>query len=185
MTRPILWSTLLLLTASVPARAEAPSAHLQKVQGMMEQLRTIARAPEVLEAVRGQNARKLTPRSIQKLDAEWMASAGVSAFMRPYLENPCADFLRKAQQHLPAMADAFVMDNQGALVAATQRTSDYWQGDEAKWRRSFAGGAGSEFIDRPDFDESLQAYAVQVSLPVMDGGKAIGAVTFSLSLDAL
>ena len=37
---------------------------------------------------------------------------------------------------------------QGALIAATQRTSDYWQGDEAKWQRSFAGGAGSEFIDR-------------------------------------
>lgn len=185
MTRLILWSTLLLLTASAPARAEAPSAHLQKVQGMMEQLRAIARAPEVLQAVRAQNARKPTLQSIQKLDAEWMASAGISDFMQPFLQNPCADFLRKAQRQLPAMADAFAMDNQGALVAATQRTSDYWQGDEAKWQRSFAGGAGSEFIDRPDFDESLQAYAVQVSLPVMDGGKAIGAVTFSLSLDAL
>jgi hypothetical protein len=139
----------------------------------------------VLQAVRNQNARRLTPQSIQKLDAEWISSAGVSAFIRPYLENPCADFLRKAQRQLPAMADAFVMDDQGALVAATLRTSDYWQGDEAKWQRSFAGGAGNEFIDHPDFDESLQSYAVQVSLPVMDGGKAIGAVTFSLSLDSL
>ncbi|WP_224364352.1 PDC sensor domain-containing protein [Hyalangium versicolor] len=185
MTRWILLSPLMLLTASPHVHAQTPSAHVVQVQGMMEQLRAVTRAPELIQAVRAQNARRLTPGAIQKMDVEWVTSTGIPAFMRPYLEGPCADLLRKTQQQLPAIAEAFVMDNQGALVASTQRTSDYWQGDEDKWQRSFASGAGNEFVDQPEFDESLQAYAVQISLPVMDGGKAIGAVTFGISLDTL
>lgn len=38
---------------------------------------------------------------------------------------------------------------EGALVCANAKTSDYWQGDKAKWQRAFAEGKGSVFIDRP------------------------------------
>ena len=80
------------------------------------------------------------------------------------------------------MAEAFVMDNQGALVGATRRTSDYWQGDEPKWRESFNGGRGAELREKPFFDESSQSYVLQVSLPVKDGARVIGALTVSISL---
>ncbi|WP_197466328.1 MULTISPECIES: hypothetical protein [unclassified Oleiphilus] len=77
------------------------------------------------------------------------------------------------------------MDNQGANVAMTNKTSDYWQGDEAKWQESFKDGAGAVHIGDVEFDESAQAYLVQVSVPVMDGGTAIGAITIGINLDDL
>jgi len=36
-----------------------------------------------------------------------------------------------------------------------------------------------------EFDDSAQAYLVQISVPVMDGGSAIGAITIGVNLDEL
>ena len=65
----------------------------------------------------------------------------------------------------------------------TNKTSDYWQGDEAKFKNSFNQGKGAIFVDEVEFDDSAQAYLVQVSVPVMDQGKAIGAITFGIDVD--
>ena len=51
----------------------------------------------------------------------------------------------------------------------TDKTSDYWQGDEAKFKKSFNGGAGAVFVDDVSFDKSSQTYSVQVSVPVKEG----------------
>lgn len=80
-------------------------------------------------------------------------------------------------------AEIFVMDNQGANVAMTDKTSDYWQGDEAKFKKSFNDGAGAVFVDDVEFDDSAQAYLVQVSVPVKDGDKVIGAITFGIDVE--
>jgi len=49
----------------------------------------------------------------------------------------------------------------------TNKTSDYWQGDEAKFTESFKGGSGAVHIGDVEFDQSAQAYLVQISVPVM------------------
>jgi hypothetical protein len=66
----------------------------------------------------------------------------------------------------------------------TNKTSDYWQGDEAKFQKSFNGGAGQVHVGDVKFDESAQVYQVQISVPVTDGVKAIGAITIGVDLDA-
>ena len=43
----------------------------------------------------------------------------------------------------------------------------------------------SGLIGDVEFDESAQAYLVQVSVPVMEGGSAIGAITIGINLDEL
>jgi hypothetical protein len=70
-------------------------------------------------------------------------------------------------------------------VAMSDKTSDYWQGDEAKFKKSFNNGEGAVFIDDVKFDDSSQAYTVQVSVPVIDGDKVIGAITFGIDLDQM
>ena len=39
------------------------------------------------------------------------------------------------------------MDAMGLNVAASDVTSDYWQGDEAKFKKTYAVGSGAIFID--------------------------------------
>jgi hypothetical protein len=67
----------------------------------------------------------------------------------------------------------------------TGKTSDYWQGDEAKFQKSFANGSGAVFVDEVEFDDSSQAYLVQISVPVLDNGTAIGAITFGIDVEAV
>jgi hypothetical protein len=99
------------------------------------------------------------------------------------MENECGKYLRKIQASAPYYAEIFVMDNQGANVAMSDKTSDYWQGDEAKFIKSYNGGRGAVFVDDVKFDNSTQAYLVQISVPVKDGDKIIGAITFGINVD--
>ncbi len=145
----------------------------------------IAADPAVVAAVKSQNAKHVPLDEIQKIDKAWMATKGIDDRMKALMESDCAKALKRMQASHREIAEAFVMDDQGANVCMTNKTSDYWQGDEAKWKESFKGGQGAVFVDKPAFDESAQAYVVQVSAPVMSGGRAIGAVTVGVNLELL
>ena len=134
----------------------------------------------ILDAVRAQNAKKLTLAQIQNDDSLWMAGKN-DALIKQMTTGVCADHLRQLAS-AAGFGETFVMDNQGALVCATEKTSDYWQGDESKWSRAFADGKGATFIDRPKFDESAKANLAQISVPIMDGGRAIGVITAGVTL---
>jgi hypothetical protein len=138
-------------------------------------VRAWAQDPTLVAAVRAQDAKKLTLADIQRDDAAWIAGKA-DALVKQMTTGPCADRLRELAQKA-GYGESFVMDNQGALVCATDKTSDYWQGDEAKWTKSFDNGKGATFIDRPRLDESSKEYLAQISVPIMDEGKAIGAIT--------
>lgn len=165
------------------ASTSVDSATNEKVRIVMPLIRKIAEDPVCEKAIEEQNAKKLSMDWIKKMDVEWTNATGITPFMKPYLENDCVTSLKKLVASQPAIVETFVMDDQGANVACVWKTSDFWQGDEDKWQRSFAGGAGAEFIDKPRFDESSQSYSVQVSLPVMKGHRAIGAITVGIALD--
>lgn len=141
--------------------------------------------PVIIDAVKAQNAKNMTLDQIKEMDAKWQAHAGIADYMKAMMETECAKVLFKIQKTQPYYGEIFVMDNQGANVAMTDKTSDYWQGDEAKFQKSFAGGKGDVFIDEVKFDDSSQAYLVQVSVPVKDGDMVIGAITFGIDVDSL
>jgi len=86
-----------------------------------------------------------------------------------------------------AITEVFVMDAAGLNVTASDVTSDYWQGDEAKHQETFGFGAGAVYFSEVEFDESTQSYQAQVSLALTDPttGEAIGAITVGLNADLL
>jgi hypothetical protein len=137
-----------------------------------------------VDAVKAQNAKRVALADIKRIDADWMAGKGEEVAKR-VTSGPCADRLRALVAAHPGYGEAFVMDDQGALVCANGRTSDYWQGDESKWQRAFNGGKGEVFIDRPRFDDSAKAPLAQISVPVMDGGRAIGAITVGMNVSQI
>ena len=136
----------------------------------------------LVNAAAAQNAQHLTMTEIERRDKEWMAGRA-DALVKQMLSGPCADRLRQLTSTGP-YGETFVMDNQGALVCTNVKTSDYWQGDEAKWQKSFDGGKGAVFIDRPRMDESAKEHLAQISLPIRDAaGHVIGAITVGVKLD--
>lgn len=171
-------SLALVVLSQLPADG---AAQLQKVDAVMPALKRLAADPELVQAVRSQNARHVPLATIREQDAAWLATPMLTPFKQQVLATACSRVLNRHREKLGrVVAEAFAMDDQGALVGATRRTSDYWQGDEAKFQVPYT--KGQALREKPFFDESSQAYVIQVSLPVRDGERTIGAITIGLSL---
>lgn len=139
--------------------------------------------PGIIQEVLIQNNRNLPLGTIKQLDDAWKANKSLDRFMWEKLSNTCAFYLVRFQIENPFIVEIFVMDNQGANVGQTNKTSDYWQGDEAKFIDSYKNGAGAVQFGDAEYDASVDEIIVQVSVPVMAGPQAIGAITFGVSLD--
>lgn len=174
----------LVLAACVALGVAAQSAdELQKMlTAESKTLTAWAEDRTIVDAVRQRNARRLSLDEVKRIDAEWTAGRA-AADVREATTGACADRLRALAAQSPRYGETFVMDANGAVVCATQRTSDYWQGDEAKWTRAFTGGA--VFIDRPKLDDSAKSRLAQISLPIVENGKPAGVLTVGVNIDAL
>ena len=81
-----------------------------------------------------------------------------------------------------AITEVFVMDGWGWNVGQTGGTSDYYQGDEGKWQKTFASADPNE-IEILDIVEEDGIRSSQVSLPIKENGKNIGAVTVGVDVN--
>lgn len=136
-----------------------------------------------------QNARNQTMAlsDIQQLDKLWTGeqTPARTELRQSVLASDLARQLRQLkQQSGDVIEEVFVMDNRGLLVASSDLSTDYWQGDEAKFTESFGRGPGRLFIDKVRFDQSSKAFLSQISTTVVDSqGKAIGAVMIGIDVE--
>jgi hypothetical protein len=163
--------------------AEPPSQALIDLAN--GKLAEIGKDPVIVAAVKAANAQGKSLDEIKARDKEWIASQKLQPYMRDLINSETGRHLSNIYYSTQYFMEIFVMDNQGANVAMTNRTSDYWQGDEAKFKKAFNDGKGGIFIDEVEFDLSCMAFLIQISVPVMDGGKAIGAITFGIDSDRI
>jgi hypothetical protein len=176
----VLW-LLVMLSCASSVFAQSAVLIQKALTAEGERLRSWAADKVLLDATRAQNGRKVSLAEIQKIDDEWKAGK----VRKEIMAGACADRLRQLASEKSYYIEVFVTDNQGALVCANEVTSDYWQGDEPKWTRSFNDGQGRVFIDRPRFDESAKATLGTISVPMMDGDRTIGVVTIGVITDKL
>jgi len=184
-----------LLTAAFALSAGVASANEfePQIRGYLEtQIMAWASDPVLISAIEAQNAAHagLGEARILELDKAWRAEVGASSTptITPVIANAASDFLRdKVAASKGAILEVFIMDSHGLNVAASDVTSDYWQGDEAKFERTFAVGADAVFIDEVEFDESTQSYLAQVSITLSDPAThaPIGAMTIGLNAENL
>lgn len=165
--------------AQVPTR----DAHVQRVAAWANaNIKPWLGAPEIVDAVRAQNARHagLDYPAVLQLDADWRA--GKADLKAATLNNPLSAFLKRKREELGGVViDMLVMDNRGLNVGQTDATSDYFQADEPKWQKSFGAGPQTVFVDAVEADGGSRL--TQASLPIMDGDKPIGAITVGIDVD--
>ncbi|MHC4872675.1 MAG: hypothetical protein ACYTFY_12605 [Planctomycetota bacterium] len=136
--------------------------------------------------VKKQNAKGVSLDKIKEIDEKWKNAEEELPIQTEKMSNACAKETKKIADANPAIVEVFVTDNQGANVGQNDFTSDYWQGDEAKWKNSYNGGKGGVDVGKVEFDKSANAQLQQVSIPVIDeSGKVIGAVTYGLNVDKI
>jgi hypothetical protein len=170
---------LAVLTVQAGAR-DTMSRVRATAQARVARAQAIARDAELVKAVLASNGRIESLADVQKKDGLWMSSRNYP-LRKQLMAASCSSRLRKLVGDDPLVVEAFAMDARGALVCLTAETSDYWQGDEAKWQRTFQQGRES-FVDEPAFDVSSGVYAVQLSVPMSGPTGRIGALTLTLKL---
>lgn len=157
-----------------------------------EQLMGWMQNEELTAAIIAQNAEHagLSDADIEALDQDWRAGVdgGATGLIDEVLSRPSSQHLQSIQEESAGLVtEVFVMDNRGLNVAQSGITSDYWQGDEAKWQKTYSMGSGAMHFGDVEFDESTQTYQTQLSMAVTDPAtnEVIGAVTFGIDVGYL
>src|SRR5262245_47303452 len=171
---------IVLLSVSAVQAAGSRGATAQVTAPRLELARRIGADPSILGAVIARNQAPESAEAIQRNDQEWQRNREMP-LRKELTHNPCAMELKKLVASDPAVVEAFVMDAQGGLVCSTVETSDYWQGDEAKWTRT--DGEGKErVVDTRALDTSTGKYAIQLSTLSADKGRKVGALPHTLKI---
>src|SRR5262245_19413854 len=140
----------------------------------------IAADPQLVAAVVAKNGAGESAEDVQKKDREWSSAKAARAAVT---ESACGDRLRGLVKEDAFVVEAFLMDAQGALVCASRETSDYWQGDEPKWQKTYGEGK-RVYVDEAAQDVSTGVYAIQLSVLVSNAGQKAGALTLTLKIPA-
>ncbi|MBF0100733.1 MAG: PDC sensor domain-containing protein [Desulfobacterales bacterium] len=128
----------------------------------------------IIESVIEQNNQNQSLDEIKRIDKDWV-DGKIEDFVISLQKNLAGKFLNeKIKSNAILYAEAFLCDNQGAVVGEYPKTSDYWQGDEDKFTKCFNDGHGTVYYGPIVFDESTKKNSIQISLPVTDDGKTIG-----------
>lgn len=188
-TASVLAVSVLLLSGGAVAENEFEPQLREMFDG---EIRPILAESVVVEAIIAQNTAHagLSDGDIAALDDDWRqaAAAGGGGLVDEVLGRELSAYLQQVQDDSGGMiTEIFVMDNRGLNVGQSAVTSDYMQGDEAKWQETFLVGPDAVFVDELEFDESTDAFQTQVSGTIVDPatGEPVGAITVGVNVEAL
>ena len=141
----------------------------------ISEAQSLALTPALLGAVVDANKayegrdQKAIEEEINAFDIEWRTARKISDRIREYLSSPVSKYLQSILNlRSNKYAEIFVTDEQGALVGATGKTTDFYQADEEWWKRAFNRGNGRNIVEGIEFDESTQRETITVAVPVRD-----------------
>ncbi len=177
----------LAVVAFLPVVALASSFEVTPaVQAELEKqtksLAAWAADPVVVSAVKEQNGKG----PIAGMDnARWKTVRRSDAIVQGLIHSPAGEFLKKKIETSGGTLDkAFLNGAQGEKVAFAEKTISYIHKGQEKFDVPMTTSK-PWYMTKPWFDESLQGYAVQVAVPIMDGGKAIGVLVASVPVTYL
>ncbi|MEM9046583.1 MAG: PDC sensor domain-containing protein, partial [Pseudomonadota bacterium] len=130
----------------------------------------------------------ISERKITRLDKAWVKGGSRGPMVGDLIGRQASVILRDRRElSNGVITEIIVMDQHGLNVAISDPTSDFYQGDEAKYQDTYLKGPGAVHVSELEFDESTQKVQTQVSMTVVDpdNGVPIGAVTFGIDLTAL
>jgi len=181
-----------LVLSMLPGMSVANPYDKPLLEHAKSEIQTWVKDPKVVGAIKSQNAenRAMSSQDIDKLDKQWRAET--KATSRPLIDkvlgSELSGYLKGVKDQSKGLyTEIFVMDNKGLNVGQSDVTSDYWQGDEAKWQKTYLVGGGAVHIGDVELDESTQMFQAQVSVTVTDPdtNRVIGAVTVGVNVDEI
>lgn len=158
----------------------------------VDELRKQLLQPVTVLSVNASNTRHegVQQAEIDGLDNTWKSEAKSDdqPLIAEILSSPLSSYLLYIQAKSAGLfTEIFVMDKFGLNVGQSSVTSDYWQGDEDKFQKTFTVGPDAVFVDEAEFHDETKTWRVQVNITIVDPGSkaAIGAATAEINLTEL
>ena len=174
------------------AASTAPKLADLDTKKLYEQIDTWLSREIVTLSIESQNTKygSLSEEQVIGLDKQWRAErkGGDKPLIAATLSSPLSVYLTRMQgQSYGLFVEIFVMDDKGLNVGQSSITSDFWQGDEAKFQKTYQIGADTVFVDEPEWDKDLKIWRVQInkSLSNPNNKQLIGAATIEVNLTEL
>jgi hypothetical protein len=188
MSAPIIVAHAEELAGTAPAPVSTSIITPAFVDGLRKELLL----PVTVLSVNASNERHegVQQAEIDTLDNSWKAEAKSDdqPLIAEILSSPLSSYLLYMQAKSAGLfTEVFVMDKFGLNVGQSSVTSDYWQGDEDKFQKTYDVGPDAVFVDEAEFHDETKTWRTQVNFTIVDPDtKApIGAVTAEINLTEL
>jgi GAF domain-containing protein/HAMP domain-containing protein len=178
--------------------AEREAASVSKTLTSQVDLLTILAEDELLETAAVQSAEEYEGSGAEiqvtllERDEAWQAADAADDNTDPLIQaalsHPASISLNEFRELYPYHAEVFLTDAYGAIIATTNRTSDYYQADEEWWQAAWNNGEGANYIaDQVEFDESSQTYSINMATVIRDDttGDPVGVLRSTYDIKAL
>jgi hypothetical protein len=169
-----------LVIAARPALAEGLTPAIQaRIDERLTLITTWAADPIVVEAVRAHNA-AVPAEQLALTQDKWHALTVLDPVVRAFARNTLGQFLKSKKDEF--VTEAFVSDAAGLKVGFIAKTTNWSHHGKPKHEVPMAG---KNWQGAVEVDESSGQQQLQVSVPVLDGGKPIGSLVVGLSVTKL
>lgn len=135
----------------------------------------LAITPSLVEEVAAANARysgdaEAVRNRLLEADDLWQLTYGLTPLSIDIIGRASSEFLKNVASFNPAYQEILLTDEQGAIVAATNLTTDYYQADEPWWQKAYGDGwAGTIYVSNVRYDRSAKVHGIVVAVPVRIG----------------
>ena len=164
----------------------------ETLKGEIEDAETYATRPLWISAVKESNLKyaDINKKDIVPLlldmDKKWIPAGNDSPLLKEYLGNIISMSMQDIVRIRKTVSEIFITDKFGGLVAASDKTSDFYQADEEWWQEAYDKGKGKTYVGDVGFDESSKSWSVPIAVPMKDeAGEVIGICKVVVELERL
>jgi hypothetical protein len=155
------------------------------VQAELDKQKTViagwAANPAVVTAVVEQNRRGPIPGMD---NPKWKVTRRSDPSVVAFQTSGAGQYLKsQLEEHKGKFSEAFLNGALGEKVAFVEKTTSYIHKGQAKFDVPYT--TGKAWQGSPEFDESSQTYAIQISVPVLVDGRPAGALVVGVNLTHL
>ncbi|MFH0791319.1 MAG: HD domain-containing phosphohydrolase [Candidatus Omnitrophota bacterium] len=119
-------------------------------------------------------------------DKKWPAFSEEDYLLNGYLDKRLTKRLKKIVEDDKNIAEIFITDKRGGLIAASGKTTDFYQGDEQWWQRAFNNPTEGLFLENIGFNKSTGIFTMTTVLPLKnEEDKIIGICKTRINLKYL
>ncbi len=131
------------------------------------------------------HSQKLEESQVARMEKKWdiEKNSHEGDLVSSVVQSEVADILRDIMKSTEGnILEIIVMNKHGVNIASTGITSDYYQGDEEKYRKTYLKNSSAIHLSDVRFDGSSNNFGAQVSFTLSNNGVSIGAVTLTMNV---